>query len=109
MSSTAPQKTGISPKKSVRVHVLAIQRIRDVIDGSPKYQVQFGIVVNLDGELKNRLAASGQSIPPGSQEIAVNSLILVTSFDKIPPYRINSEWDLVVSDNGSVSLEEVFQ
>jgi hypothetical protein len=90
------------------VKVLAIQKVRDVIDGSDIYNVNFGRSVPMTPDIKTRMIESEQRPLPGYSDVSLNSIILLIPFKKGPlPYKLDSEWDLEIGDDGSISLKEI--
>ena len=90
----------------MKVRVLSVQRVRDIRSGGNLYQITFGDIAELTDELKNRITQYGQNVPVGGDEIAIPSLIVTAPYSSPPPYRIDSEWELTVSPNGSISLRK---
>jgi hypothetical protein len=91
----------------IKVRVLAIQRSRDVTDGKVIYQIAFGRIVDLTDEIKERIAQAGQTVPGGGTDISVPSLVVTAPFSTPPPYRLDSEWEITIGSDGSISLKEL--
>lgn len=89
----------------MRVRVLGIQRVRDVVEGGVMYVVTFGRMVDLNEEIRARVTQAGQTVPPGAQDLGINSIVLVVPFPEGPPYLLDSEWELTVRPDGSVLLD----
>jgi len=87
----------------MRVRVLAVLRAQDTETGRPNWQVAFGRLVEFTPAMRERISQLGQQPPPGNT-VGVNSVLMFHSFDGPVPYQLDSEWELEVRADGSLSL-----
>ncbi len=85
--------------------VIAINTGVDPVSGRTEYQVVFGNVVALSPEIRERIAASGQTPPPpGLTDMGDPVLTLSFAFPDVVPYRLREIYELQVADSGEIRL-----
>lgn len=88
--------------KKLSVEVLSLNRNFDVEDGKPSVVVSFGNFIDSTHDVKERVAASGQTAQP--DKILVNRIVLFLSDIPETPYTLGSKWIFKIEDNGSISI-----
>jgi CBS domain containing-hemolysin-like protein len=85
-----------------KIEVLSVVRAVDGITGEDVVSVQFGKVAEkTDNMQRMPVAPFGVVGPPVSLV-----LTLFFKFKESAPYRVGSKWDLTVSEDGSLQLQE---
>lgn len=87
----------------MRVRVVGVSRAIDTETGGPIWIINFGRIIGITDDIRARMQAGGQT-PPAIAEIGINSLVLIHRFEGPVPYLLDSEWDLDVADDGSISV-----
>ncbi|MDR1955070.1 MAG: hypothetical protein LBP82_03875 [Candidatus Methanoplasma sp.] len=83
----------------MKVEILSVSRAADGSSNDNVYAVQFGRMMPMDDKRYKTYTINGMD----------PSFLVLTSFYKFEdsaPYRVGSKWDLQVSDNGTLKLEE---
>lgn len=86
------------------VEVISIVPTIDAETGDPNYQVQFGHMVKLTEETRRTIPRAPGSVPPKVQPTVVFGIFM--DANGVVPYKVGSKWELVVDDNGKMTLKE---
>ena len=88
--------------KDLDVEVLTVSRNSDIESGKPSSTIIFGNFVESTPEVRERVAAVGQS--PNPDKTIVNRLILFLPDVENPSYLLGSKWVLKMDKDGEINL-----
>jgi len=83
----------------MKIEVLSVSRAADGFSNDNVYAVQFGRIIPKTDPRHGAYAISGMNP-------SFLTLTLFYNFENSAPYRVGSKWDLQISEDGSLKLEE---
>lgn len=88
-----------------RLEVISVQRAVESATGDSIINVAFGVLHEIDDDLRRYLPQQPGGMPP--KKVGLNTLVLFFKFKDSAPYKVGTRWDLTVKPNGELSLKEV--
>jgi hypothetical protein len=84
------------------VEVISVSRATESQTGDTTFQVIFGIVAEVDSELRPYLPQTPGSHPP--KTLGFNSVVLFYPFKGEVPYKVGSKWKLIIESDGKLTI-----
>ena len=91
--------------KGFEVEVLSVSRNADIETGKPSSAVVFGNFIDSSPEVKERVAAGGQT--PQPDKTIANRFIIFFPDLEVPPYLVGTKWVLNVEKDGEIKITKL--
>lgn len=85
--------------------VISLNGATDTKTGEYVVQINFGEIVENNEEISSRLNFGPEINRSGPRQIGVSTLTIFLKPEHASPFRVNSNWNLVVSDNGTINIK----